>query len=101
MNQFTEYDNLIKDVITLRDKRFDELVYLFLYDEYRVTQRAGWPMSYIASAHPQLVKKHLAKLIAHLQNHKLHDTVKRNTVRLLQFVEMLLQYESKEKASEE
>jgi len=26
-------------------QRFDELVKLFLHDEYKVMQRAGWPLS--------------------------------------------------------
>ncbi|HLG33280.1 MAG TPA: hypothetical protein VI757_00245 [Bacteroidia bacterium] len=33
-------------------KKFDALVELFLKGEYRVTQRAGWSMSYIVIAHP-------------------------------------------------
>lgn len=65
-------------------KRFDELVHLFLHDEYRVTQRAGWPMSYIASAHPQLVNKHLTVLVETLRKQNLHNAVKRNIVRFLQ-----------------
>lgn len=65
-------------------KRFDELVYLFLHDEYRVTQRAGWPLSYVASAHPQLVKKHLKILVKTLRQQNLHNAVKRNIVRFLQ-----------------
>jgi len=65
-------------------KRFDELVHLFLHDEYRVTQRAGWPMSYVVSAHPQLVKKHLTVLVETLRKENLHNAVKRNIVRFLQ-----------------
>ena len=38
-------------------KRFDELLQLFLNDEYRVTQRAGWPLGYCVEAHPELIKK--------------------------------------------
>lgn len=67
-------------------KKFDELVSLFLKGEYRVTQRAGWPLSYIAVEHPQLIKKHLKKLLLNLSNTDLHPAVIRNTVRLLQFI---------------
>lgn len=69
-------------------KRFDELVQLFLGDEYRVTQRAGWPLSYIAIEHPKLSKKHLPVFVKLLGNPKLHRAVRRNVVRLLQFVEI-------------
>jgi hypothetical protein len=66
--------------------RFDELVYLFLNDEYRVVQRAAWPFSLIAEAQPGLIKKHLKKIIDNLGKPGLHNAVKRNTVRLLQTV---------------
>ena len=65
-------------------KRFDELIALFLGDDPLVVQRAAWPLSYAAIAQPQLIKKHFGKLIRNLQKPKIHDAVKRNTVRLLQ-----------------
>ena len=70
--------------ISNHQQRFDELVSLFLHDEYRVTQRAAWPLSYCAAAHPNLVKKHLKKIIRNLKKPGIHNAVKRNTVRLLQ-----------------
>ena len=48
-------------------KRFDELFKLFLNDEYRVVQRAAWPLSNCVMAHPQLIQKHFTKLIKNLQ----------------------------------
>ena len=73
--------------------RFDELFQLFLKDEYRVAQRAAWPMSYCVIAHPQLIKKNFDKLIKNLQQPNLHDAVKRNTVRLLQEIDIPKKYE--------
>ena len=73
-------------------QRFDQLMKLFLQDEYRVTQRAGWPLSYIAIKHPELARKHIGKLIKNLQKKDLHDAVKRNSVRLLQFVDIPTRY---------
>lgn len=67
-------------------KRFDELFDLFLHDEYRVVQRAAWPISYCVEKHPELIKKHFAKLIKNLSKKGIHDAVKRNSVRLLQYV---------------
>ena len=66
--------------------RFDELFYLFLHDEYRVVQRAAWPLSYLVIAHPPLIKKHFAKLVHNLKKTNVHDAVKRNTLRLLQVI---------------
>jgi hypothetical protein len=65
-------------------KRFDKLFDLFLHDEYRVVQRAAWPMSYCVINYPELIKKHFSKLLKNLHKPGLHDAVKRNTVRLLQ-----------------
>lgn len=64
--------------------RFSELIRLFFSDEYRVVQRAAWPLSYCAIAHPILIRKHLKKIVENLDKPGIHDAVKRNTVRLLQ-----------------
>lgn len=69
-------------------KRFDELFDLFLNDEYRVVQRAAWPVSYCAKAHPGFIKKHFGKLLKNLNKKGIHDAVKRNSVRLLEHVEI-------------
>ena len=66
--------------------RFQELVNVFLAGPYRVTQRAGWPLSICVEAHPGLVAPHLSTLIKHLSKPGIHDSVKRNTLRLLQFI---------------
>src|SRR5438046_6692604 len=69
-------------------KRFDELFNLFLNSEYRINQRAAWPISYCVIDHPQFIKKHFSKLIGNLKKPKLHDAVKRNTLRLLQHIDI-------------
>ena len=73
--------------------RFDELFELFLHDEYRVTQRAAWPMSYCAIAHPSLMKKNIGKLVKNLQKPNIHDSIKRNTLRFLQVIDIPSKYE--------
>ena len=73
-------------------QRFDELFNLFLHDEYRVVQRAAWPLSYAVMAHPRLIKKHFSQLVKNLQHPNLHDSVKRNTVRLLQHISIPKKY---------
>jgi len=80
-------DKIIR-YVGIDQKKFDELVELFLKGEYRVTQRAGWPISEIIIAHPHLVKKHLKNLLLNLNKPLLHNAVIRNTLRLLQFVEI-------------
>ncbi len=73
-------------------QRFDELFGLFLNDDYRVVQHAAWPVSYCVQDHPQLIKKHFGKLIKKLERKDIHDAVKRNSVRLLQYVNIPEKY---------
>lgn len=74
-------------------QRFNELFHLFLNDEYRVTQRAAWPMGYCVIAHPEFIKNNFEKLINNLQKPGIHDAIKRNTLRLLQSVAIPRKYE--------
>jgi hypothetical protein len=78
--------NLIVDWIGNNASRFDELMDLFLNDEYRVSQRASWPLNYCAEAHPHLVDPYLEKILNNLERDGIQNTVKRNSIRLLQFV---------------
>lgn len=67
-------------------KRFAELVSVFLAGPYRVTQRASWPLSYCVEHNPNLVKPHLKKILSYLHKQDEHDAVKRNILRLLQYI---------------
>lgn len=69
-------------------QRFDELFSLFLNGEYRVTQRASWPLSYCVENNPAFINDRYPQLLSHLKKDGLHDSVKRNSIRLLQFVEI-------------
>jgi hypothetical protein len=69
-------------------KRFDELFHLFLTDEYRVVQRAAWPVSYCVMAHPVFINKNWKKLINNLKKPGIHVAVKRNSIRLMQHIEI-------------
>ena len=74
-------------------QRFDELFSLFLHDEYRVVQRATWPLSNTVVAYPQLIAKHWAALIKNLKKPGLHDAVKRNSIRLMQDINIPKKYQ--------
>ncbi len=80
--------NAIVDYIGTDAARFNELVEIFLGNEYRPTQRAAWPLTYCAQLHPELVKPHLANLIDQLERTDVHDAVIRNVARMLKFVEI-------------
>ena len=66
---------------------FDELIKLFLGEEYRVTQRAAWILSHCADEHPWLIEKHIKPMLLNLEN-PVSDPVKRNTLRVLRYVEI-------------
>lgn len=69
-------------------ERFDELFRLFTGQNPILIQRSGWPMSYAVEAHPHLIKKHFARLMKNLQRKDIHESARRNTVRLLQAVDI-------------
>lgn len=69
-------------------ERFAELMKLFFAGEYRLTQRAAWPMSYCAELHPELIRPYLPKLLKSLERDDQHDAVRRNVLRLLQYIEI-------------
>ncbi len=70
-------------------ERFAQAMKLFLEGDYRVTQRISWVVSHCASAHPWLMMPYLEPMLQNLlQKTNLHDAVKRNTIRILQFVEI-------------
>jgi hypothetical protein len=69
-------------------ERLAELIKVFYDGPYRLTQRAAWPISVVAEKRPELLKPHLNKLIDQLPKSEAHPAVKRNVVRLLQFVEV-------------
>jgi hypothetical protein len=73
--------------------RFNELFTFFLTGEYRITQRAAWPLSHCAIAHPHFMQHHFKPLLENLKRDGLHDSIKRNTVRFLQSVEIPEAYE--------
>ena len=76
-------------------KRFEELMRLFLGPVYRITQRSGWPLSNCVEKYPELIKPYFAKLLKQIERDDVHVAVRRNVVRLLQFVEIPRRYQGK------
>lgn len=76
----------IVDWVGANAKRFAQLIGLFFTGEYRITQRAAWPLSYCVRRHPELIAPYYKRLLDNLVRKDIHVAVKRNTVRLLQDV---------------
>ena len=80
--------NRIVDYIGNNKERFAGLMKIFFGNEYRLTQRAAWPMSYCVRKYPQLILPYFKKLVNKLRKQNEHQAVLRNTLRLLQDVEI-------------
>jgi hypothetical protein len=68
--------------------RFGELMKLFFSGEYRIIQRAAWPMSYCIRNYPALARPYLTRFLDKLESSDAHPAARRNIVRLLQYVEI-------------
>ena len=78
----------ISTFIGSNTKRFDNLMTIFFDSHYRLNQRAAAILNKCHTNQPHLVTPYLNRLISNLNSINLHDAVKRNTLRILQFVEL-------------
>ncbi|MBC8047896.1 MAG: hypothetical protein H7Y00_13950 [Fimbriimonadaceae bacterium] len=69
-------------------KKFHLLMQLFLTNEYRVTQRSAYAISICADKNTALIKPYLRKMLLKTKEPGIHDAVKRNVVRILQFIDI-------------
>ena len=74
--------------------RFKELVDIFLKGEYRLTQRAAWPLSYASIEEPALVKPYIGRLIKKLKEPGQHPAIPRNILRLFQEIDIPEKYQA-------
>jgi hypothetical protein len=87
-NQSQSQCRRIADYIGEDVGRFRKLVEIFLAGPYRITQRASWPLSVCLETHPSLVMPHLNKILEFTKRNDTHPAVQRNTMRLLQFIDV-------------
>jgi hypothetical protein len=71
---------------------FKQLMDCFLSNEYRLAQRAAWSVSWAARAKPQLITPYIGSLVAQLTRTDVHDAVIRNSVRVLEAIEIPERY---------
>lgn len=83
-----EQCNRIVKYVGRDPKKFAELVNVFLEGPYRVTQRMAWPLSYCIEQNTTLIHPHLSKILKFAERPGVHDSVKRNVARLLQFIDI-------------
>jgi len=92
-NSKSQATKLVK-YIGCDENKFKELLNLFLGDNYLIIQRSAWVLSYDVINYPYLIKPYYEELIKLLEE-DVHDAVKRNIFRLLQYVEIPKKWESK------
>jgi hypothetical protein len=85
----------VVDYVGVNRARFKALVQVYLNGPYRITQRAAWPLAIVAENHPSMLIPYLNQLINFASREENHDAVKRNTMRMLQFVEIPKRYHGK------
>jgi hypothetical protein len=69
-------------------KRFKLLMELFLKGDYRITQRASWIVNICSERYPGLIRPYLKQMIERMQEPEVHPAVRRNVIRILQFIEI-------------
>ena len=74
--------------------RFAELVRLLLGDDRLLSQRAAWAVSYCVEHHTELVRPYYGKFIGQLGRKDAHPAIRRNIVRLFQFVDIPSRYKA-------
>jgi hypothetical protein len=72
---------------------FKELMKCFLDEEYRLAQRAAWSVSWAAKQKPGMIYPHIKDLVSVLNKKNVHDAVIRNSVRVLQEIEIPEKYQ--------
>lgn len=68
--------------------KFKKLLNLFLYDEYRVGQRSAWVITFVGAKYPKLIEDNIHAFVKRLYDKDIPVSVKRNTVRVLQFLKI-------------
>lgn len=68
-------------------EKFRELMEIFLGNDPRLSQRAAWVVSHCADRHPALIRPWIKPMIKNLKNND-NVAVKRNTVRVFQWVDI-------------
>lgn len=67
---------------------FKELMHCFLDNEYRLAQRAAWGVCFAAKKKPEMIYPHIKDLVSVLRKKNVHDAVIRNSVRVLQEIDI-------------
>ena len=72
-----------------KDKlRFRQLMKIFLQEADPLAKKSAWIIGHCAERHPELISPWLRAMVRKMQEPEVHEAVKRNVVRILQFVDI-------------
>lgn len=74
---------------------FKELMECYSSKNFLLAQRAAWSVSIAGRLHPELVLPHLKYLVDVLDRKDVHDAVIRNSVRILETIDIPKKYQGK------
>lgn len=74
--------DLIVKWIGTNQSRFEELLSFLLYGDFKIAQRASWPLYYSAMENPSLIRIHLKEILDNLKRTDIHNGVRRNTLNI-------------------
>lgn len=80
--------NKIAAYVLQKNERFDNLMEIFFTENYRLNQRAAFSVNICYGKNPEIIEPYIERLVTNLKRTDLHDAVKRNTIRILQFINL-------------
>jgi hypothetical protein len=83
---------LIANYACQSKSHFRELIQCFLDEENKIAQRAAWSVRWAAKTKPEMMYVHIKDLVQVLQRQNVHDAVIRNSVRVLQDIDIPKKY---------
>lgn len=80
------WGSIVKDIGS-NQKKFTEIIDIFFSEDYRLVQRVSQAIGVIGEKQPKLIAPHLSKMVDVLHTNPI-DAVKRNILRIFQFVDI-------------
>ncbi|MBZ0202506.1 MAG: hypothetical protein K8I03_05770, partial [Ignavibacteria bacterium] len=77
------------------EDRYRQFLQLFLGEDRVIVQRLSWVLSLLAERQPKLVEKHMKEIINRLDDKDIHVAVKRNVIRVMQFLNIPKKFHAK------
>ena len=84
----------IADYIGSDPERFRVLMDIFLFEEYRISQRSAWVVSHVADRHVFLINPYIDAMLDRMQTSN-QGAIKRNTLRVFAMMELPEEYQGR------